>query len=192
MQTREELAPRAPIDATTAIAIACIVAGWFWLNMFVTQVGRLELDFHFYDMWALISRPALLITGIRNDHSAKSIAFGLLCGAVAMAPLAPYFWKTKHSWLGSFAPLALMLVCGAILYAQTSSGYFQASPGTGAIGRDFVDLANEVANRVSGTIAKRVAVGGGAYVSLAASIFLAVKGWRRFRGENRDASLSTI
>ena len=181
MHSPENPAQPLQIDATTVIAIACVIAGWFWLMSIVVQVGRLELGFHFYETWTVLSGPMLLVTRIGSGQSAKSIAFGVLCMAAALAPLAPYFWRARNSWLGSFAPLVLMGVCGAILYAKTVSGHFEVGAGAGTIGRDLVDLANEVANRVTGAVGKHVSIGSGAYLSLAASVFLAVKGWRRFQ-----------
>jgi hypothetical protein len=160
------------------LAIACVLAGWFWMNICVTKVGRLELGFHFYDMWELISRPALLLTGLRDDHSAKQILFGILCLAAALAPLSSiYMHGSRRAWLASFAPLALMVLCAAVLYYKTSPDYFAANPNAGDLGRDLIKLANQVAGKMVGGIAKHVSIGLGGYVSLLASIVIASRGW---------------
>jgi hypothetical protein len=74
-----------------------------------------------------------------------------------------------------------MLLCGGLLYVKTSSGPVASSGDVGALGRDILNLANDLASRVTGTIAKRISLGLGTYVSLAASVFLAAQGWRGFR-----------
>jgi len=168
---------RRRLDPVTLVAIACVLAGWFWMNICVTKVGRLELGFHFYDMWELISRPALLLTGLRDDHSAKQIVFGILCLAVALAPLSIYMHPSGRAWLASFAPLALMVLCGALLYYKTSPDYFAANPDAGDLGRELIKFANQVAGKVVGGIAKHVSLGLGAYVSLLASLVIASRGW---------------
>lgn len=165
------------LDPVMLIAVACVLAGWFWMNICVTKAGRLELGFHFYDMWELISRPALLLTGLRDDHSAKQIVFGILCFAAALAPLSIYMNRSRLAWLASFAPLALMVLCAALLYYKTSPDYFAANPDAGDLGRDLIKFANQVAGKVVGGIAKHVSLGLGAYVSLLASIVLASRGW---------------
>jgi len=164
-------------DPIVPLAIVCILAGWFWMNICVTKAGRLELGFHFYDMWELISRPALLLTGLLDEHSGKQIAFGLVCIVAALAPLSVYFRSSRNAWLASFAPLALMLLCAALLYYKTSPDYFAADPHAGDIGREIFKFANQVAGKVVGGIARHISLGLGAYVSLLASIVIAVRGW---------------
>ena len=177
MQSPLDRAARTPIDPIVVIAVACVLAGWFWLNLCVTKVGRLELDFHFYEMSELIRRPALLLTGVSDRHSARSIAFGFVCVVVALASLAPYVRKSKNAWLATLAPLVLMLLCGALLYYKTSPDYFSASADAGEVGRDLIQLANKLAGKMVGNVARHVSIGLGAYVSFLASGVIAIRGW---------------
>jgi len=168
-------------DPLIAIAIAALLVGWFWMNTFVTSVGRVELSFRFYDLWDLIRRPTLLFTGAGNRHSPQSILFGSLCATVAFAPLIPYIRRSGNAWPLSFAPLALMLLSGALLYFRMAPDYFSASGDVGDVGRDLLQLANELAGKVVGAAARHVSIGLGAYLSFAASIAIAVRGWQARR-----------
>ena len=168
-------------DPSVAIAILAVLAGWFWMNTFVTSVGRLELSFRFYDLWDLIRRPTVLFTGAGNRPSAQSIFFGSLCVLVALAPLVPYISRSRSAWLMSFAPLVLMLLCGALLYFRTAPDYFSASGDPGEVGRDLLQLANELAGKVVGAAALHVSIGLGAYLSFAAAVVIAVRGWQSRR-----------
>jgi hypothetical protein len=182
------IAPARHLDPIVAAAVACVVAGWFWMNICVTSVGRLQLGFRFYDMWQLIERPALLLTGLGDGYSGKRIGFGALCLLVALAPLSVYFrpaggrpsrfGPSMSTWMASLAPLALMVLCGALLYYRTSPDYFAADPRAGDLGREFIRFANQVAGKVVGGIARHVAPGAGAYVSLVASLVIAARGWQ--------------
>jgi hypothetical protein len=165
------------LDPIVVIAVACVLAGWFWMNICVTTAGRIELRFHFYDMWELISRPALLFNGLLDDRSAKQIVFGIVCILAALAPLSVYVRTSRNAWLASFAPLLLMVLCGALLYYKTSPDYFATDPHAGELGREFMKFANQVAGKVVGGLAKHITLGLGAYVSLLASIVIAVRGW---------------
>lgn len=181
MTTEQQMTQRMQFDIATIIAVACILIGWFLMSTLVTRVGRLELPFRFYEMGALIAKPALIVMGMGSGQSAKTILFGILCVLAAAAPLVPYFRKTSAGWLLSAAPLVLMVICGVLFYTKVSPPYFQADSDSGALGQSLVDIANDLAGRMTGVVARRVSVGVGAYVSLAASIVVLVRGWTQFR-----------
>ncbi len=167
-----------PIDTTTVIAIGCLMASWFWLTTLVTDLGRVELRFHFYDLWTLIDRPGLLLTGIGEVHSPAALVFGVLCVAAALSPLAPLRGDTTAARLAGVIPLLFMCVFGGWLYWKTSGDYFATRASADSLGGQLVHLANRVTNDLLGRIAERVSFGAGAWLGLVASAFLA---WRAMR-----------
>jgi hypothetical protein len=168
------------VDLVTALAVACVLVGWFLLSTVVTTLGRIELPFRFYEAPVLIDNPALLFVGIGNEHSLATVSFGLLCVAAAIAPLLPATRTTSFAWLASAAPLLLMALCGLMLYANASSSQFETAD-DGTIAGQIAGLARDVVGRMAGVVARRISIGFGAYLSLAASIFLAVRGWLVWR-----------
>lgn len=168
-----------PIDAATVIAVACVIASWFWLSALVTDLGRVELRFHFYDLWTLIDEPGLLLTGIGKGHSLAAFVFGALCIAAALSPLAVIHRDTLVTRLAGTIPLLFMLVFGGWLYMKTSGDYFSTRADADSLGGQLVQLANSVTSDLVRRIAQRVHFGLGAWLGLAASAFLAVRSVRR-------------
>ncbi len=168
-------AQREPLDAASLIAVACIVASWFWLKTLVTDAGRFQLGFHFYDIWTLIGNPALLLTGIGDTHTAGAIVFGLVCVIAALAPLSVLLRDTTLTRLAAFAPLLIMVVFGGLLYLKTSTDMFSTNADADSIGGQLVGLANSITNTLLGKIADRVDLGLGAWLGLLAGVFLAVR-----------------
>lgn len=169
---------RAAVDLVSLAAVAGVVVSWFWLSTFVTDLGRIQLRFHFYDLWTIIGNPALLLTGIGRGHTVATVLFGLLSLAVALAPLTALLRDTTATRLASMLPLLFMLVCGGWLYATVSPDYF-AGADTETIGGQLIDLANGLTAKLVGSIAGRVKIGLGAYAGLIASGYLAFRTVRR-------------
>jgi len=83
--------------------------------------------------------------------------------------------------LASLAPLVLMAVSGALLYAKTSSEFFAAPADAGSLSSSVIRLANDLVHRGSGLVSKHISVGAGAYLALAGSLVLTVRGIRQLR-----------
>lgn len=171
--------PLRPIDAVTVIALACIAASWFWLTALVTDLGRVELRFHFYDLWTLIDEPGLLLTGIGKGHSVAGFAFGALCIAAVLSPLAVMRRDTTITRLAGTIPLLFMLVFGGWLHMKTSGDYFSTRADADSLGGQLVQLANSVAHDLVDRVAERVRFGAGAWLGLVASGVLAAWSARR-------------
>lgn len=181
--------PEHPTSGTDVVALgaaACILIGWFGMSTLVTELAGLHLRFHFYDLWSVVANPTRLLTGLGEGDSVRGFLFGVLCLAVGLAVLAPYRLPQRGAWLLYLAPLALMLVCGALLYERTATELFADSGRYGAIESQLVTFANKVADSMSRSLAQHVTLGLGAYVSFAASLVLAARGVARFRARAPD------
>ena len=162
-----------------AIGVAC---GWFLMASLITDVGLIQLRFHFYNVLTLMHTPGRIATGIRGDGpTLEAWLFGTLCAAAIFAALAPLVSRRRDAWLGCVAPLALMALCAAILYHALSQELIADNGSLGDTGSRLIHFANSFVGRVGNRVARQVHVGAGGYVSLAASAFLAVKGLRGYQ-----------
>jgi hypothetical protein len=166
---------RAPIGGPLFVAaVVAIGVSWFFLDFLVTDLGRVDIVFRFYDVWTLIDDPGLLLTGIGDGHGLRTATFGVLCVAAALAPLTSFIRDTRVTRLAALVPLIFMIGFGGVLYLKTSSDYFSTQAQSGSIGAQLVDLANSLTRRALGRIRERVEPAVGAYVSLLASGLLAL------------------
>lgn len=169
------------VDRQTWIALVCLAVGWFFLATLVTTVGPVKQKYHFFDMLTVILNPAWLLYGMGSSHPLESVAFGVLALVVLVLPLAPFIVEKRSAWLLSVAPLALMLLSGYTLYKRTAGPYFAATERAGSWAHALVNFGNSVAEGMGNAVARHISVGLGAYLALAAAIFIAVKGLRAFR-----------
>jgi lysylphosphatidylglycerol synthetase-like protein (DUF2156 family) len=169
------------LDPLTWLALICIVAGWFFLDALVVSAGPWRRAVHFYELAAIIANPARLFFGIDRAQLPAVIAFTALCLGVLCLPLAPFLSRVREAWLAYLVPLALMLVCGAWLYARTSGDFLNTQADTGTLAADVVRFANDLLHRASQPVARRVSIGAGSYVAIVGSLFLAYHGIRRYR-----------
>jgi hypothetical protein len=137
----------------------------------------------FYDLGTVLRDPSWLVHGAGSAHALEAFAFGTLSALVLLAPLAAHRFGSRSSWLLYALPLALMLLCGIILYAKTSQPYVRASSETGAVGALLARVANNVIGQAADTIARRISIGAGGYLALVAAAYLAYQGWKGFRGQ---------
>ena len=91
------------------IALVLIFIGWFLLDAVTTSVGSVGLEFHFYEVAALIARPLRLLVGLGDGATLITIPFALLCVALLVAPLVPALGAGPLSPAVRVAPLLLML-----------------------------------------------------------------------------------
>jgi hypothetical protein len=84
-------------------------------------------------------------------------------------------------WLGYLAPLALMLICGALLFSRTSGEFIAAPSNVSRIGGNLIQFANDLVHHGGDLVARHVSIGVGGYLALAASLVLALQGVRGFR-----------
>jgi hypothetical protein len=170
------------LDWTVLIAVACLACSWFFMSSLITDYGAVQLQFRFYNVLTLMHSPGRIVMGASGDGASwDAWLFGSVCAAAILAALAPAVSTRKAAWLGCVAPFALMALSGAILYHGFSQDLVADDGFLGDTGLRLGHLANQLANRVGGMIARQIHVGLGGYLSLAASAFLAVKGLRGYQ-----------
>jgi hypothetical protein len=170
------------LDWAVLLPVACVACGWFFMAALITDLGALQLQFRFYNVLTLVHSPGSIATGAYGDRATLDAwLFGTVCLLAVLAALAPLLSRRKIAWLGCVAPFALMVLCGAILYHGFSQDFIADNGDLGQTGSRFIHFANELAGKVGAVVARRIHVGGGGYLSLAASVFLAVKGLRGYQ-----------
>lgn len=180
------------IDGVSWFAMLAIFIGWFFLDTLVVGFGALRHGVRFFDISAAIADPTRIFFGV--DGYLQRIFFGLVCFACLLAPLLPHWRMSRMAWVAYLAPLALMILCGALLYSKTASEFFpaagDASPfGPNRLGRSVVGLANDLIRQGSDVVSRHIVVGAGAYLAFAGSVLLAVQAFRSILRACRIASV---
>lgn len=170
-------------DWTVPLAVALVACAWFLMSSLTTDYGAVQLQFRFYNMFTLMHAPGRITTGAA-DATLDAVFFGTVCAGAVGVALAPWWSGRKAAWLGCVAPFALMALTGAILYHGFSQDLVANEGMLGDSGLRLSHFANELANQVGAVITRRIHVGLGGYLSLAASAFLAYKGLRGYRKAN--------
>jgi hypothetical protein len=167
------------LEASTKLAIICVVFGWFFMNTLVVNLGSLQHGVRFFDIGAVIADPTRLFFGV--DTSFQRVFFALICLVCLSAPLAPHLVKKHAAWLGYVAPFALMALSGVILYSRTSGEFFSAPSDANSLSGSLIHFANDLVHRGSDMVSRHVAIGAGGYLAFIGCAVLAVQGVRHFR-----------
>jgi hypothetical protein len=153
-----------------------IFIGWFVLDALKTTLGSVGFEFHFYEMAAIIANPVRLEIGIGDGAGIITIPFSILCLALVIAPT---FVPNRYATAARFAPLALMLVCGGILYHIAQQDFFIAPRNASDITNSLVQLANSITGHIGDLVARHIGVGIGSWVASAGALLLAYTAVRK-------------
>ena len=166
------------LDATSKVALACILFAWFFLDTLVVSVGGLQHGVRFFDMASVAADPARLFFPAAS--SLQRFAFSVVCLASLSLSALPAVRRERTAWFGLTAPLLLMLFCGLVLYAKTSGDFLNLPPRSDNVSQSVIHFANGLFKKGGGVIAKHIGIGVGGYVALAAAGLLAWRGVRNF------------
>jgi hypothetical protein len=167
------------IDGVSLSALFAIFIGWFFVDTLAVTLGSLRHGVRFFDISAAVADPTRIFFGV--DGSFQRIFFVLICCICLLAPLLPHWRRTRWAWLAYLAPLALMVICGALLYSKTSGEFFSAPTDATSLGGTVIRFANDLVHRSTGLVSRHVSVGFGGYLAFAGSLVLAAQGMRHLR-----------
>jgi hypothetical protein len=160
----------------TLVAMAALVAGWFFLNTIAIQISSsYRVGLSFWKILGVLNSPATLMTSFSDAGGGGGGGiYAFLCIVALIAPLAPQVWKDKRAHLGGLLPLAFMLLVALMVYLGISDSLKQAQGaasmfGGGQGGR----MAENIGNEMLREAMRAISVGIGGYLSLAASLYLA-------------------
>jgi hypothetical protein len=170
------------------IAVSCvggIALGWFAMDSLEVRLGALRQGTRFYELLAVLRHPGDLLLGVDAGGDARVAGFAVLCLLVLAAALTPQWLALpaarRFPATAAMLPLILMLLTAIALVDSGVRLDAHAPPDT--MRQDLLRLAQDALGRVQGSLARRVSLGAGAYVSVLASLVLAWRGLlaRRFR-----------
>jgi hypothetical protein len=174
------------LDTASLIALFSIFLGWFFIDTLAVSLGSLQHGVRFLDLPVVIADPTRMFFGI--ERTARTYVFGALCLVCVLLPFVVQLRHERWAWLALCAPLALMLICGALLYSRTSGEFFATPNDPASVGGNLIRFANGLVHRGSGTVARHVVVGVGGYLAFAGSLLLAASGLRGFRRHKLNAT----
>jgi hypothetical protein len=158
------------------LAQGLIFIGWFVLDTLRTSLGSMGFDFHFYEMAAIIANPLRLEVGIGDSARLITIPFSILCLALILAPAVV---PSRFTTAARFAPLVLMLVCGALLYHSAQQDTFAVARGANGITTSVVQLVNAVSRHTSDLLTRNIGLGAGSWLAGAGALLLAYSAIRK-------------
>jgi hypothetical protein len=161
------------------LARGLIFIGWFVFDALKTSLGTAALEFHFYDVAAIMANPLRLLTGVGDGAGFITIPFAALCLVLIVAPSVPAVASRRDARALHFAPLALMIVCGAVLYYQAQQDTFTAAQNASPITTAVVNLANVLTRHTGQLVARHISLGAGSWLAGAGALLLAWTGMRR-------------
>jgi hypothetical protein len=167
------------IDGVSLSALFAIFIGWFFVDTLAVTLGSLRHGVRFFDISAAVADPTRIFFGV--DGSFQRVFFALICFICLLAPLLPHWRRKRWAWLAYLAPLALMVICGALLYSKTSGEFFSAPTDATSLSGSVIRFANDLVHRSTGLVSKHVSVGVGGYLAFAGSLVLAAQGMRHLR-----------
>lgn len=160
----------ARVGTSVLIAWGALAIAWFFLNM--VNISMFTNSSQGFTFWNYLSMANNGFEG--GSHGDKGI-FALLAILALLGPAISQFWKDSKSHLGNCLPLALMLGMALTAYITFQS---QMSAAQQMLGGN-----KSLENFASGMLAevmKSVHIGMGGYVAVAASLYLAFVGMKRF------------
>jgi hypothetical protein len=174
------------LDTASLITLFSIFLGWFFIDTLVVTLGSLQHGVRFFDLPVVIADPTRMFFAI--EKTARTYLFVALCLFSLLLPFAVVLRRERWIWVAYGAPLALMLICGSLLYARSSGEFFAIPTDTASVSGNLIRFANGLVHRGSGVVARHVTVGVGGYLAFAGCVLLAALGLRGYRRQDLNAA----
>ena len=174
------------LDAAAIVALVSIFFGWFLIDTLAVTLGSLRHGVRFYELADVIADPSRMFFG--TQATARTYLFGALCLLCLLLPCTVCLRGARWLWFAHGAPLLLMLICALVLYWRNSGEFFVAPGDPSGMSANLARLANSLAHRGSGIVAKHVAVSSGGYAAFLGGVVLAWSGVRGFRRQGVNAT----
>lgn len=165
----------------TMVAMAALLAGWFFLNTIAIQMSaQYGVGLSFWKILGVINSPSGMMNGLQGAGGSSGM-YGVMCVVALVAPLAPQFWNDKRAHLGGLLPLLFMLVVALMIYLGISDSLKQAQGAASFLGGEqAARMAESMSSMMLREAMKAISIGAGGYVALLASLYLAGRGAMKF------------
>ena len=169
------------------IAIVALILGWFVFNLFsvtipASIIPSTKIELSFWQSIGLVNNltnlQSLILTGFQN---APKGFYGFL-GIVALTgPFLFIFWKNPLAHLANLAPLIFMLLISAIAYMGYTDLMNANQEAVSKLGGGFGgEMMKSMTAGMFDNVMKMITIGIGAYLSVAASLYLGFIGFSKF------------
>lgn len=161
--------------ATSALAIS-----WFFLNTITIQVSSsYAIGITFWNILGVANATGSL-DALQRGGGDTGI-YGLMAVLALAGPFLAQFWKDPRAHLGNCLPLLLLIFIGASIYMGIQDGMKSA----GSLGEIFStpgagNFAQRMAEEMISAVMKSIHFGPGLHISIAASIYLALLGLKKY------------
>jgi hypothetical protein len=177
------------VDVPALICLALIAAGWFAMNTLVVTFGPFTHVTQFYEMGLVVIQPVALFVGVGEGHALALSGFVLLTLATLFTALAASLISARpRAQLLGWLPLALMLLCFAMLYFGGPSPQIDAAAPQSSVHDYLVRMAGHLTQHVHNTLVTHISVGAGGELALLASLALGLRSTLKYRGASRQSS----
>ncbi|WP_300750843.1 hypothetical protein [Janthinobacterium sp.] len=163
------------------VSLGLLVIGWFFLNAISVRVSsNFNPGLSFWKLLALLNSPSGLLQSFGNTSGSSGI-YGFLAIVCLAGPLLPHVWKDKRAHLGGLLPLLFMLLVVGLIYSGISNGISEAQGAASQFGgAEAARMMAEMSSGMAREALRAISIGLGAYLSLAASLYLAGRGTIKF------------
>jgi hypothetical protein len=186
MQRNADIAKR--LDVISLLCLGVVAIAWFGMDTLVVNFGRFTQSTPFYELGVIVLHPAALLVGVGTGHALELTAFTLLALTTLFVALAaPVLSTQRAAWLAGCAPLALMILCAALLYGNGSQQPPPVSSNPG-LHDDLMRLTNHVMQHAQNTLVSHISVGAGGIVAALASLALALRAIALSRAQRRPGA----
>lgn len=156
------------------VALGALVIGWFVLRAGSFEGGLMgNLTFTFWQVLGYINSGAESLARRATGGGAGVGIYGIVALAALAGPFVHHFWKERKAHLGALLPLLLMLF---VLWRVFGGLGDAGSDSMAMFGEEGAQMAREFRREMRNA----VSLGLGFYVSIAAAIYFAVTGMRRW------------
>ncbi len=175
------------IGYPTLVALAALLLGWFYfsaMSMDVGVGGRIAVTF--YQALKLLN-----VRGIQDLVGGGSAGvYGLICFLCCGAVLLPWLWRDRRASYAMLAPLVFMVFAGLLIrhkFSVQMSDFQNAASQLGPVGDPRArQFAAQFATSVVTQVRNSISLDFGAWLSLAAGLYLAWRGTRRALREGHE------
>jgi hypothetical protein len=170
------------VGVKTLVAMALVLLGWFFLSIASVDFLGDKISATFYDLMRVLNHPQNGMATIAGQAHSGAGFYGFLTIVALLSPLVPHVIKTRATWLAYCAPAAWMVLAALIGYLKVHSSISEAQRQLGSFGgAQFGGMARGFMREALNALS----IGLGAYLAIAAAVYLAYVGVRRYRSPAR-------
>ena len=176
----------ARVGKPVLIAAGLVAISWFFLSAITVQVSQdMSFKIPFWKILGVANNGAGGLSALQGGGGGDTGIYGFLAIVALLGPFASQFWKDSKAHLGNCLPLIMMFFVGITIYLGVQDSLQSVGNSVGSMatmfgGADANKLINDMASEMTRSVMKAIHIGMGAYISIAASTFLAFVGLKKY------------